>query len=707
MKISLKVILPILLGTTIVSGAASIAYYSVMAHRIADERASAAYSSANSLKNLLQFDYRVASVVESIRNTYKRLNLDVYPTDEEGIANYSREFHDDLKELDSDMRGYELSYNSLANNVLQIASVSEDFGSVVVAFVDKDRNRLVCVAGSDSAEGSAAVAYNIGSWRDLPADSALIEASQYLGNDPLAEINYVLDKGISSKPLYLTAIPFYRTNVAPQYRETMAYCIVSQPQQPKNSDLLIGTSAMVGGFFASGLLMAVLVFLFLRHYLTRPIQRISQETARVSSALSGRDISALNYTSALHKPSKDEIEVLDTSIGQMVVSARNALEKIKRDSNELEIASKIQLSSLPKPYERTAIYEVSGFMRPAKEVGGDFYDYFSLGGGRYAILIADVSGKGVPAAMFMMRGKALAKDRARWSPSLKSLFFDINNELISGNDENLFLTCFMAVIDPLSKRMEYISAGHDPMILLRNGKVSELPCNTNLVLAAVPDFEFQSQIIELEDHDQLFAYTDGLSEAMNEQGQLFGKERILECLSRIKPTNPAETIRLAEADVRSYVGAADQSDDMTMVCLQFHFDNQIVLRNAETALEEALAFASSKAAAAGCSKADIGRIETCIDEIVTNVVNYAFANAQPTIIITAFCPEGKDYIEYSIRDHGPAFNPLESEDPDTTLEAYDRPIGGLGIYLVKNLMDDVEYCRVDRENVLTIRKKIS
>ena len=706
MKLSKKIILNILLGTTISSAALSGAYYGVMTVRSNEERSNNSYALASSLLNMLTFDYTIAGVVDSIRDTYFTMNPETYPTSDADIEAYGMKYMDDLTDEASGTRDLQTSYFVLVNNVNQIATVSEDIKSVLVAFVDMDKKRLVAIAGSDSLDNSMNP-YKVGSWRDLSDDSALLTAAAHKGYEEEAEIWYQLDRSLASSPIYLTALPFYRKSVAPQYANVLAYCIITQSEHPANNSVLIGTLSLIGASFGTGILLSVFLFLSLRKYVTKPIESISAEASRVSGSLASGATDKLSYESHLPSKRNDEIRTVDDSIGKMVVSAREALEKIKRDTNELEIASKIQLSALPSPHEEGTRFEVNGFMRPAKEVGGDFYDYFHLGGESYAVLVADVSGKGVPAAMFMMRGKALIKDRAYNAPTLSALFGDLNNELVANNDENLFLTCFMAIIDFPARKLDYISAGHDPMILLRDGKARELECDTNVVLGAIPGYEFKSQSIQLEANDLLFAYTDGLSEAMNETSELFGKERILGLLESFEGKNSEEAIAFAEGKVKEFTGAAEQSDDMTMVCLKLRLDNQIVLTDAENALADALDFASAKAKAAGCGEETIATIETALDEIVTNVLSYALKDKKPYIVIACYLSPDKDYIEFSIRDFGPAFNPLEAEEPDVSLELEDREVGGLGIFLVKNLMDEVRYSRVGRENILTIRKKVS
>ena len=257
----------------------------------------------------------------------------------------------------------------------------------------------------------------------------------------------------------------------------------------------------------------------------------------------------------------------------LILKFRRAQKKIdllreaeeKRQEKDLELARRIQLSQLQEGIFETAAYRVNAVMTPAREVGGDFYDYFELPDGRLAVVIADVSGKGIPAAFFMMRTKSIIKSSIFRCESIADAAAMANQRLNHNNDAFMFVTAWMGLFDPQTGKLEYVSAGHNPALIKRaEGSADWLETPRAMALAAFPNTKYTVKTENLRQGDTLFLYTDGITEAMDPAGNLYGADRLISCLTRAhSPLIPA-----VEANVKEFIADAVQTDDITMITLE-------------------------------------------------------------------------------------------------------------------------------------------
>ncbi len=250
--------------------------------------------------------------------------------------------------------------------------------------------------------------------------------------------------------------------------------------------------------------------------------------------------------------------------------AKDSAEKQQIES-ELSIATDIQTSMLPSDFPNERKFNIYATMNPAKEVGGDFYDFYMIDDKHLAVVIADVSGKGVPAALFMVIGKTLLKDHTQSCDDLGEVFSKVNNLLCESNSEGLFITAFAGVLDLDSGEFRYVNAGHNPPLIRRaDGSFEYLRPRRGFVLAGMEDIPYLEQSMQLNQGDEFFFYTDGVTEATNARQELYGEERLLSVLNRIGPMNPQEICSMVKSDVDRFVGEAPQFDDITMLSLQYH-----------------------------------------------------------------------------------------------------------------------------------------
>ena len=273
--------------------------------------------------------------------------------------------------------------------------------------------------------------------------------------------------------------------------------------------------------------------------------------------------------------SNDEVGVLthafynmkDNLLNLLKLQKENAMTEQKRAS-ELEIATQIQASVLPVNFPQTELFNIYASMSPAKEVGGDFYDFFYIDESHFAFLIADVSGKGVPAALFMMSAKSLLKSNLLSGYPLNIAVNKTNDELCKTNKAGMFLTAFIAILNIETGVVEYVNAGHNPPLVKTEDKYEYLKTDNNLVISAMENFEYQSLSFNLKPNNSILMYTDGVVEAQNIKNELYGEERLINIINK-EFLDPKETIIEIKKDVDLFSENTSQFDDITMVCLQY------------------------------------------------------------------------------------------------------------------------------------------
>lgn len=276
----------------------------------------------------------------------------------------------------------------------------------------------------------------------------------------------------------------------------------------------------------------------------------------------------------------NEIKWLSDSFNNMIGRIELYITDIKtitaereRIGAELNVATKIQADMLPgifPAFPDRKEFDIYASMNPAKEVGGDFYDFFMVDNSHLAIVMADVSGKGVPAALFMVIGKTLIKDHTKPGRNLGEVFTEVNNLLCKSNSEGMFITAFEGVLDLVTGEFCFVNAGHEIPFLCKKGKTYEpYKIKAGFVLAGLEDIQYQCGSMQLEIGDKIFQYTDGVTEAANEGNELYGMERLKNVLCKNAALPPIKLLPEIKADLDAFVGEAPQFDDITMLCLEY------------------------------------------------------------------------------------------------------------------------------------------
>ena len=258
---------------------------------------------------------------------------------------------------------------------------------------------------------------------------------------------------------------------------------------------------------------------------------------------------------------------------EMVIRQAEISAETSRIESELSVARTIQANMLPTSFPafpNRDEFDVFATMAPAKEVGGDFYDFFMVDERHVAVVMADVSGKGVPAALFMAIAKAMIKDHTEPEKQLQQTFSKVNNLLCESNSEGLFVTAFEGVLDLVTGEFVFVNAGHETPYICRNGQMFELfKLRPGFVLAGMEDMCYKTVSVTFEPGDKLFQYTDGVTEATNAENKLYGQDRLSEVLAKNSQKSPTELLPLVRADIDAFVGESPQFDDITMLCLEY------------------------------------------------------------------------------------------------------------------------------------------
>lgn len=384
-----------------------------------------------------------------------------------------------------------------------------------------------------------------------------------------ATLNNITEKqtgvSLSDKGTYFGYAPVETTDW--MYCVKLPEAVVLEPVY--NITSYIRTAIIV--FVIVFVIVTLTAFFVVRNFakkLTKPILALGADAAEISGG---------NLDHRAEVIYNDEVGDLAKSFNEMASSLKKYIKDLtsvtaekERIGAELNVATKIQADMLPSIFpafpERKDI-DIYASMDPAKEVGGDFYDLFMIDENHLALVIADVSGKGVPAALFMVIAKTLLKNHLQAGESVEEVLNNTNNQLTENNDEMLFVTAWVAVIDLRTGYIEYSDAGHEiPLVMHENGEVDEIkPMKKKPPLATVEGIIYQKNAFSLHKGDRLFLYTDGVPEATNAEGELYGMKRLEDLLAKHTTTKPNEILVKVREDVDNFVGDAPQFDDLTML----------------------------------------------------------------------------------------------------------------------------------------------
>lgn len=488
----------------------------------------------------------------------------------------------------------------------------------------------------------------------------------------------------------------------------------------------------LGILLAAAGVMGVVSILFTGK-LTAPIRRLTQEVRRIDGG---------NLNSPIRIATGDEVEELGNAFNAMtgqlqqyIGSLAAATAEKERIRTELSLASRIQADMLPNSGQALRDRkEISLYasMTPAKEVGGDFYDFFLTDEDHLVILIADVSGKGVGASLFMVVAKTLLQSRIEGSETLAQAVTEVNDKLCAQNKNGMFVTAWIGVLTLSTGLLTYVNAGHNPPLLGNHAEgYNYLKERGGFVLAGMEGTIYRQKKMQMKCGDTLFLYTDGVTEANDENGSLYGEPRLLKLLNSRGITEPDKLANTVWSEIRDFQGKAEQFDDITMLALNYRGAGE----RQDSQKEENTECPKEKRAAEtdilkrrrrNIGPASLSRIESIqsfveeafkgyhvpkrivrmflivSDEIFNNVCRHSGAKETA---VECGAEDGKAVLVFE--DDGVEFDPLKCSAPDVKAPLEDRKAGGLGIYMVRELMDEVTYERKSGKNCLTMAVQLT
>ena len=382
-------------------------------------------------------------------------------------------------------------------------------------------------------------------------------------------------------------------------------------------------------------------------------------------------------------------------------------ERKERMESELHIASRIQMSMVPdavKSFPERHDLDMAATIIPAKEVGGDLYDYF-IRDGKLFFCIADVSGKGVPASLVMAVTRTMFRATSAHEDDPAAIVQSMNDSMAEMNESDMFVTFFLGVLDLGNGHLKYCNAGHNPPRALTD-HIFELPVQPNLPLGIMQGFPFVGQETDLIYDDALFLYTDGLTEAENGAKELFGEARMDAALHGRE--SAAGHLKRMQEKVEKFVGDAPRSDDLTMLFIHYLGTGKgkhLTMKNDISQIPLLAGFMDGVAEENGLDPGLAMHLNLAIEEAATNVMMYAYPEGTDGDVDLGASRQG-DKLIFTLADTGRPFDPTAAPEADISASLEDRPIGGLGIHLVRTIMDSVSYRRAEGKNVLTMIKHI-
>ncbi|MDR0584169.1 MAG: SpoIIE family protein phosphatase [Treponema sp.] len=499
---------------------------------------------------------------------------------------------------------------------------------------------------------------------------------------------------------------------------------------------IIFLAGFIGFVLLLSLLTIALLLVKFTAAITNPILALNEGV---------REVSRGNLDREVRIKTGDELEQLAASFNNMTIRLKNHIAEIarataekERISVELDVATQIQTSMMPNEFppfpNRKNEFDLYAAMHPAKEVSGDFYDFFFIDDDHFAVIMADVSGKGIPAALFMAIARTLIKNYLQSGTAPAPALGNTNRQLCQSNRANMFVTAWLGVLEISSGRLSYINAGHNPPLLKsRDRPAAFFVSPPDLVLAGAEGTVYHCRETSLEDGDTLFLYTDGIAEAENTEGYFYGKERLRHFLDVNGGLSLRELLPALRGSIEKFSGGAEQSDDITMLALRLSREQPspfLTLRADIAELEKLIGFIGRKLDAESCPAKTKGQIELAAEEIFVNIVKHGYKSGLPDIAEGGAeagaaeaesgepsCGEFEVVVKCGIErrpagttmtlrfiDRGEPFDPRKHADPDLSLPPEQREAGGLGILIVKRTMDTIEYSYEGGTNRLTITK---
>ncbi|MDD5474926.1 MAG: SpoIIE family protein phosphatase [Syntrophales bacterium] len=483
-------------------------------------------------------------------------------------------------------------------------------------------------------------------------------------------------------------------------------------------------SALVG---VTGVILLLIPALAIAWSVARPLRKLADSAERLAKG---------DFEAPLPEiRNSDEVAMLTGAFSRMRNDLRRYIDDLtattaarERIESELSIAREIQLGIVPKlfpPYPERRDIDLHASLVPAREVGGDLYDFGLLDDDHLYIVIGDVSGKGVPASLLMAVGKTMLKSAILNLRNPGRALGAVNEDIAADNESCMFITIFRGILNLATGDFIYANGGHNPPLLVRGAEnIINVDAKSGPALGIIPGSVYHNHSIRVEAGDLLVLYTDGITEAANRSDELYGEKRLLEYAARCFAAPVRDCIEGLKRSVEAFADGAEQSDDITSLIVRYHGRGpgentlpgddgatdrpsweRIFLSNRLEELERLAAWLNERAETLALSKPLLMDLNLVLEEWFVNVTSYAFTDDTDHRIEVRIRQSGNE-LHIEVEDDGEPFDPTVRADVDTSLSLEERPIGGLGIHFIRSRMDGFHYRREGSRNVVTLLKKL-
>ena len=668
--------------------------YSSVNHHV-----STAFNLTRSAESILRRVVYVKPLADSVMDIYRK--LDEGERNEVGTDAYLDRFPDFSEDAQ-----YQTTL-AVLDNFLEASDVTD----LYLGMYSEEPSALIYIADPRADIGDIG---SPGEWESVPER----EAEKFLNWDGTGTL-YDISRTEKYGWMCTAGVPI-RNEKGEPIAYVLADVTLTEVAEGMKSFLIQYVIAM----FITMNLYAVLLSLHMKKNLVKPIRAITNAAQDYVRARQAGEATT-DHFSMLNIRTGDEIENLSYVMADMERDLTVYMDNLtsitaekERINTELDLARRIQADMLPNifpAFPDRKDFDIYASMKPAKEVGGDFYDFFLLDDSHLALVMADVSGKGVPAALFMMISKILVQNYVMSGMSPGKVLEVLNEQICENNREEMFITIWLGVLNLETGILTACSAGHEyPILKDPDGDFKMIKDQHSFVVGGFAGQKYREYTLQMDQGSKLFLYTDGVPEATNIREELFGMERTLRALNDAKEEAPDAIIRRVDRSVEYFVGEASPFDDMTMMCIEYKAKRKgggsVMKELTVDAVGENLAavteFVDAELEALDCPLKTQFKIDVAVDELFTNVAQYAYVPDTGKVTVQFWVEENPTTAVITFIDRGKPFNPMLAKEPDVTLDVKNRAIGGLGIFMVKKSMDEMSYEYKDGQNIVRVKKAL-
>ena len=668
--------------------------YSSVNHHV-----STAFNLTRSAESILRRVVYVKPLADSVMDIYRK--LDEGERNEVGTDAYLDRFPDFSEDAQ-----YQTTL-AVLDNFLEASDVTD----LYLGMYSEEPSALIYIADPRADIGDIG---SPGEWESVPER----EAEKFLNWDGTGTL-YDISRTEKYGWMCTAGVPI-RNEKGEPIAYVLADVTLTEVAEGMKSFLIQYVIAM----FITMNLYAVLLSLHMKKNLVKPIRAITNAAQDYVRARQAGEATT-DHFSMLNIRTGDEIENLSYVMADMERDLTVYMDNLtsitaekERINTELDLARRIQADMLPNifpAFPDRKDFDIYASMKPAKEVGGDFYDFFLLDDSHLALVMADISGKGVPAALFMMISKILVQNYVMSGMSPGKVLEVLNEQICQNNREEMFITIWLGVLNLETGILTACSAGHEyPILKDPDGDFKMIKDQHSFVVGGLAGQKYREYTLQMDQGSKLFLYTDGVPEATNIREELFGMERTLRALNDAKEEAPDAIIRRVDRSVEYFVGEASPFDDMTMMCIEYKAKRKgggsVMKELTVDAVGENLAavteFVDAELEALDCPLKTQFKIDVAVDELFTNVAQYAYVPDTGKVTVQFGVEENPTTAVITFIDRGKPFNPMLAKEPDVTLDVKNRAIGGLGIFMVKKSMDEMSYEYKDGQNIVRVKKAL-